>query len=351
MTKVNRLLPEWTPLDAVILAWPHTQTDWAPWLDSVVETYLSLINEINNSGTGVILLCRKQDCEDVSAQLSSTNKVLLLPAEYNDTWVRDYAFLTCRQGQHNIPVEYNFNGWGNKFDATLDNQVNERYLAPLCQQPLTSYPLVCEGGALEIDQQGHLLSTALCLTNPERNGQLSLQQYTERFQLQLGANAVSILEHGHLEGDDTDGHIDTLVRFTPTNGLVIQACSNRPADAHFEGLTALVNECQQRIATHSIFELPLPYVENQEGDRLPASYANFLICNDSILAPIYQQPEDQEALRVLQQAYPSYTIVAINCLPLVQQYGSLHCITMQVPVETLLPDITHKIFQGVSIYD
>ena len=175
--------------------------------------------------------------------------------------------------------------------------MNQRFLAPLCQQPLRSIPSVCEGGALEIDEQGHLLSTHLCLSNPERNGDMSTQEYVRLFHEQLGAQQVSILEHGHLQGDDTDGHIDTLVRFTGNNGLVIQSAFNRPNDAHFDGLKALVDECQLRVTDHQIFELPLPEVVNSDGDRLPASYANYLICNDHILAPVYQQPKIRRRLQ------------------------------------------------------
>jgi len=196
-----------------------------------------------------------------------------------------------------------------------------------------------------------LLSTKLCLTNPKRNGDKSLVSYQQDFALFLGAKQSIILQNGHLEGDDTDGHIDTLVRFTPDNGLVIQSAFNRPDDSHFLGLAALVKECQQDFPTHQIFELPLPHIVNSQGDRLPASYANFLISNQHILCPIYQQKEDQLAMQVIQNAYPRFTIVPINCLPLVQQFGSLHCISMQIPCGILKPDILQSCANGVYVYE
>ena len=348
---MKTLLPEWAPLDAVILAWPNEETDWAAWLDPVTDTYVSLINAINAADAGVILLCREQDKSLIQSRLQSSNKVLLISAEYNDTWVRDYAFLSCQLDGSKFPVEFTFNGWGEKFDATLDNQVNQHYLAQLCRHPLQSEALVCEGGALEIDASGHLLSTQLCLTNPKRNGDFSVADYVTQFTQSLGASAVTILQHGHLEGDDTDGHIDTLVRFTPTQGLVIQSCQNRPEDDHFDGLNDLVKECKQQLPDHQIFELPLPFIKNSKGDRLPASYANFLICNQSVICPIYNQPEDKTALAVIQKAYPHYQIVPIDCLPLVQQFGSLHCITMQVPTDMLRPEVQYSLTQGVVNYD
>jgi agmatine/peptidylarginine deiminase len=159
------------------------------------------------------------------------------------------------------------------------------------------------------------------------------------------------LQNGHLEGDDTDGHIDTLVRFTPHKGLIIQSAFNRPADIHFEGLSALIKECQQVLPTHKIFELPLPYILNSQGDRLPASYANFLISNQHILCPIYQQAEDNLAIHVIQNAYPEFTIVPIDCLPLIQQFGSLHCISMQIPCGILKPEILRSLASGVCVYE
>jgi agmatine/peptidylarginine deiminase len=348
MSTALQLLPEWAQQEAVILAWPDQFTDWRPWLADVRHVYLTIIEALNAANTGVILLVKAAEVEACKAQLSKDAKVLLLIADYNDTWVRDYGFLTCASAAGMQPLEFTFNGWGDKFDARKDNLANRNYLAPLCQLPLTTVDLVAEGGALEIDAEGHLLSTQFCLTNPKRNGALSLDSYREVFKQYLGASQVSIFEQGHLEGDDTDGHIDTLVRFTPDKGLVIQSAFNRPADQHFAGLAALVAECKAAMPEHKIFQLPLPEIFNPDGDRLPASYANYLICNQHVLCPVYQQPEDQLAMDIMQTAYPDFTIVPINCLPLVQQFGSLHCISMQVPQNTLKPEIVQQLNAGVS---
>ncbi|MBN7827628.1 agmatine deiminase family protein [Bowmanella dokdonensis] len=349
MTHIRRLLPEWAPQEAIILAWPHADTDWAPWLETVRGVYLELIRAINRQGTGVLLLIKDSDIEEFLAGDNLGDKVLLLKADFNDTWVRDYGFLTCQSDQGMQPVEYRFNGWGNKFDAAKDNLINRQVLAVLCKLPLVSAELVAEGGALEIDAQGHLLSTALCLQNPERNGPMNLEDYREQFRSFLGAERVSIFEHGHLEGDDTDGHIDTLVRFTPGKGLVVQSAFNRPQDSHYEGLRALVDECRLALPDHQIFELPLPEIYD-EGERLPASYANYLINNQQVLCPIYGEEEDNLALEVIAKAYPRHQIVAVNCLPLVRQFGSLHCISMQVPTGTLTDKVIAQLGAGVSIY-
>ncbi|MDM7859015.1 agmatine deiminase family protein [Alteromonas sp. ASW11-36] len=346
----TRLLPEWHPAEAIVLAWPAAHTDWAPWLDDAQNTYVNLITAINNAGAGVLLLCRHQDISAVKQRIPADARVLLIPAQYNDTWARDYAFLTCSDGQKHYPVEFVFNGWGQKFDASLDNQVNQTYLANLCREKLTSIDCVCEGGALEIDAAGHLLSTTLCLTNPLRNGELSKADYATLFIDSLGVSKTTLLDEGHLEGDDTDGHIDTLARFTPTNGLVVQSAYNRPEDSHFAGLSALVEECRKCLPEHEIFELPLPAMFNTDQERLPASYANFLICNDTVLCPVYGQPEDDIAIAIITSAYPRYQIVAVDCAVLVQQFGSLHCVTMQIPKGTLRDAVIDQLNRGVSEY-
>jgi len=341
------LLPEWTEQEAVIIAWPNADTDWQPWLEEVQLTYVDLINEINAASAIVILLCREQELGLIKSIIPYRAKVLCITCDYNDTWARDYAFLTCESANGNVPVSFRFNGWGQKFDASKDDKINQLVLASLCQQPMQHCDIVLEGGALEIDQNQHLISTHSCLFNELRNGALTEKEYVDVFTHQLGATNINILQHGHLEGDDTDGHIDTLVRFTPLHGLVIQGAYNRPDDDHFKGLCKLRIECEKVFPTHTIYELPLPNMHNIDGERLPASYANFLICNQSVLFPIYKQKEDTEALEIIQNAFPNHKIVAINCAPLVQQFGSLHCITMQVPMGTLKPEIIQKGQSGV----
>lgn len=329
-----RLLPEWVEQEAVILAWPHQDTDWASWLERAQTTYQHIISAILQRNAKVLLLCDPSEIEHVSSLYQDHSDVHIIVAKYNDTWVRDYGFLTLADEQnpeHKHTLEFEFNGWGQKFNATQDNQVNIKYLADLLQVPMFSEQCVLEGGALEIDADGTLLSTLFCLSNPKRNGDMDMDQYHKYFTEVLGATRTVILEHGHLAGDDTDGHIDTLARFTPDQGIIYQGSENRPTDPHFSGLHALGAELRHHFPEHEIIDLPLPNVLNSQSERLPASYANFLILNSAILAPVYQQPEDEVALSQLSKAYPNYEIVPINCSVLVEQYGSLHCISMQVP--------------------
>ena len=358
---MQQLLPEWAPQEAILLAWPDDQTDWLPWLDEVRHTWLTLISQLNHNATAVIMLIRddaiaacKQTIANFNADPTTEapiTKLLLLPADYNDTWLRDYGFLTTRRDAINQAVSFTFNGWGDKFDAQKDNRINADIFAELLQVPLQSTDFVLEGGALEINAEGTLLTTQCCLSNPARNGTWDEHKNRALLHEILGANKTIILQHGHLAGDDTDGHIDTLVRFTDDNQLVIQSCANRPNDSHFAALTQLVAECAAHFPHAKVFELPLPYITNASEVRLPASYANFLISNQCIFAPVYQAPEDQAALATLRRAFPQFKIVAINCRPLVQQFGSLHCITMQVPVGTLKPQVISLANSGIATYE
>lgn len=345
------LMPEWAEQEAVILAWPHANSDWAPWLDEARGTYQTLIEAINTSGCVVVLLCHEEDIGLVRSIIPYNAHLIIVPAKYNDTWTRDYAFVTCEAKSRNVAVNFKFNAWGQKFDATLDNEVNASYLAPLCQRKMLHVDFVLEGGAVEIDQNQHLLSTRSCLFNPKRNGKADEQTYAPYFSSLLGASVTTLIANGHLEGDDTDGHIDTLARFTPLHGLVVQSSFNRPDDEHFAPLFKLKHECEQALPSHTIYELPLPLIINQDGQRLPASYANFLICNRRILFPIYNQKEDEEALEVIAKAFPNHYIVPIDCSVLVQQFGSLHCITMQVPTNTLQTDLLARAREGVFVYE
>lgn len=342
------LLPEWAQQEAVILAWPHQNTDWVNNLEHVQATYLAIINAINSASAIVILLCAKDEIILAQSLMSMHSKVLIVPTEYNDTWVRDYAFLTVSDNIANYPISFIFNGWGQKYEANLDNQVNES-LAGLCQQPLMKSSIVLEGGAVEIDENQHLITTASCLFNPKRNGQMTKQQYQALFVEQLGAKNVTIFNHGHLEGDDTDGHIDTLVRFTPLMGVVLQGASNRLSDVHYEPLSKLQDEVNQALPLHKVYSLPLPFVTNDSTNRLPASYANYLILNQHILMPIYNVDEDDLAIDIVQSAYPNYKIIQISCTSLVQQNGSLHCVSMQVPINTIKSEYIEKARSGVSI--
>ena len=256
----------------------------------------------------------------------------------NDTWVRDYGPLSVVTRAGLRRLDFAFNAWGLKFAAALDNLVTRRLHAAgvLGPAPLRQVPLVLEGGSIESDGRGSLLTTAACLLEPNRNPGLSRAAITRQLKRCLGARRVLWLEHGVLEGDNTDAHIDTLARFVPDDGIVYTACDDR-RDVHYTRLRAMEREiCGLRtLAGKRYRRFPLPWpkaIRGRNGGRLPATYANFLILNGAVLVPTYRDAADAAALAVVGQAFPGHEIVGIDCLPLLVQHGSLHCLTMQLPV-------------------
>ena len=256
----------------------------------------------------------------------------LLPFTSNDTWARDHGFITVEESDGTkVLLDFQFNGWGQKFAAELDNQINRQlYEQELVEGRYESHlDFVLEGGSIESDGRGTVFTTRCCLMAPHRNQPLTQQQIDDRLKQYLGAERVVWLEHGSLIGDDTDGHIDTLVRICPDDTIIYTG-----GDGDHPDLDDMERELQTLRTLdgqpYRLLKLPLPRPIYDDGDRLPATYANYLVVNGAVLVPTYNQPDlDQEAMRVVGLAYPDREIVGIDCRPVIRQHGSLHCCTMQ----------------------
>ncbi|WP_440053057.1 agmatine deiminase family protein [Pseudoalteromonas sp. T1lg65] len=336
------LLPEWAEQDAVMLTWPHADTDWQPILDSVEPVYINLCQHISQVQSVVIVVHSETLKSHVVALLTDAevdlSKVRFITTPCNDTWARDHGPITVQSESGQLCLkDFTFTGWGNKFPAELDNAINERLAAEILADNCTyqKVDIVLEGGGIEINEHKTLLTTSECLLNPNRNPNMSKTDLEQALSDQLGAQSFLWVDHGFLAGDDTDSHIDTLVRFAPNNTLVYVTCNN-PNDEHYEALQAMETQLKSfRTAEGSPYDLiPLPWPTakyDSDGDRLPATYANYLIINKTVLVPIYDDENDQAALAQIAKAHPERTVIGINCLPIIHQFGSLHCITMQLP--------------------
>ena len=294
----RRMLAEWEPQSCVQLTWPHAGTDWAPMLADITAVYEEMAHAISKR-EALMIVAPKSLTPDLSPLTPH-----LLPFTSNDTWARDHGFITVEESDGTkVLLDFQFNGWGQKFAAELDNQINRQlYEQELVEGRYESHlDFVLEGGSIESDGRGTIFTTRCCLMAPHRNQPLTQQQIDERLKQYLGAERVVWLEHGSLIGDDTDGHIDTLVRICPDDTII-----------------------------YTGGDVPLPRPIYDDGDRLPATYANYLVVNGAVLVPTYNQPDlDQEAMRVVGLAYPDREIVGIDCRPVIRQHGSLHCCTMQ----------------------
>ncbi len=340
MTHIT-LPAEWAPQSGIMLTWPHEHSDWQPWLNQV-EPVFSDITYHTAARQRVLISCydpahlkRVEAC--LLARKVNLANVDLRIVESNDTWARDHGPITIQQGDTLKLLDFSFNGWGNKYDSSLDNLISKT----LHQQhafaniPLETIDLVLEGGSIESDGLGTLLTTSQCLLTPSRNPNLTAAQVERKLAETLGIEHFLWLHHGYLAGDDTDSHIDTLARLCDPSTICYVQCTDEN-DEHFVELQAMEQELKQfktaQGHTYRLVALPMVSAKySDDGDRLPATYANFLIINGAVLAPTYQDPADKLALDRLSQCFPNHQIIAIDCLPLINQYGSLHCVTMQLP--------------------
>ncbi len=337
----QRLPAEWEPQDAILLTWPHKNTDWNWILDEVTELYEALATVICDYAD-VVIAVPAGELEPVRQRLEAMGApmeyVYLYPCDSNDTWARDHGPITVQSAQGFKLLDFKFNAWGGKFPFDLDNAISlnlhRQGAFPLAE--IESQDWVLEGGSIESDGRGTLLTTASCLLNPNRNPGLNKAQIEERLKAAFGLRKINWLHHGHIAGDDTDSHIDTLARLCPNNTIVYVACDDDADEEHYADLKAMEAELQVMTDAdgnpYTLLPLPWPGVlRNDEGDPLPATYANFLIVNEAVLVPIYDLPSDEDALEVITQAFPGYDVMGIPCASLIEQGGSLHCITMQLP--------------------
>lgn len=309
------MLAEWEPQSMVQLTWPHEGTDWAPILDEITAVY-----------------------EEMASEIRKREPLLIVDTmPHNDTWARDHGFITVEETSFDpkskalVLLDFCFNGWGEKFEATLDNQINKH----LYEQGLVNgtyedhLDFVLEGGSIESDGKGTVFTTECCLMAPHRNQPLTKAEIEERLKEWLGAERIVWLQHGSLIGDDTDGHIDTLVRICPNDTLLYTG-----GDDDHPDLVEMERELQKLRTLdgkpYRLLKLPLPRPIYDDGDRLPATYANYLVINGAVLVPTYNQPDlDAEALRIIGEAFPDREMVGIDCRAVIKQHGSLHCCTMQ----------------------
>jgi agmatine deiminase len=334
----RRLPAEWERQDAVLLGWPHDGTDWADTLGLVLPAFVRIAKEISRFEPVII---PAPDPAPVLSQLAAAgacmDRVHVYAVPTNDTWARDFGPITVFQNGQPILLDYGFNGWGLKFRACDDNRVTARFQAAgAFGKAAREVPgLVLEGGSVESNGAGTLLTTSACLLEANRNPHLGRAELEKKLGQQLGVDHVLWLEHGYLAGDDTDSHVDTLARLAPNQTIIYQACDD-PGDEHYEELAAMAAELAAMRTRNGLpFRLlPLPWPEPchaDDGHRLPATYANFLILNDAVLVPVYGLPQDKAALAVVGRAFPDRTVVGIPCRQLIEQHGSLHCVTMQIP--------------------
>lgn len=370
-----RLPAEWEPQDFVLLTWPNETTDWAPYLEEIRQTVAEMVRAIARHEEVMLLSMFKTDVPD---ELREMPNVYVAELPNNDTWARDFGPIVLKVTQpadsaaeggasaddeeeekDYLWLDFRFNGWGEKFEAAWDNMIPYKLWALYGFFEDADYEdhqdFVLEGGSIEADGRGTLFTTSQCLLAPHRNQPLTKEQIEEQLKRRLRVGRVVWLDYGNLVGDDTDGHIDTIVRCAPNDTLVYVGCDD-VTDEQYADFQALEEQLKALRTVdgkpYRLLRLPMPDgiyevegdcvavqevqspsgVQEMQGERLPATYANFLVINGAVLVPTYDQPEkDAEALRVVQQAFPDREMIPIDARTIIRQHGSVHCLTMQVP--------------------
>lgn len=337
------LPPEWAPQSGVMITWPHEETDWAYMLDEAVACFKDLAREISKRER-LLVVCKDEVAVRQALGDVMNDNITFRVMETNDTWARDHGPITVFVEGEPTLYDFQFNGWGLKFASNFDNQITRKLYGADTFSSKVGYAnllhYVLEGGSIESDGQGTLMTTAECLLSKNRNEHLQKEEVEEFLKNVFGLKRILWVNHGYLAGDDTDSHVDTLTRFCDAKTIAYVKCDDS-SDEHYEALKAMEDELKNfRDMDGNPYRLvALPMAEKRYEDdfRLPATYANFLIMNGAVLMPTYRSERDAEAIAALQSAFPDREVVGVDCSALIHQHGSLHCVTMQMP-EGVLAD-------------
>lgn len=333
---IKYLPAEWAEQDFVQLSWPHENTDWAYMLDEVNICFAEIAKAIVKY-QDLLVVC--DNAERVKTALGDANlkRINFVELPTNDTWARDHGGITVFENGKAVVYDFCFNGWGMKFAANHDNLITRNLFEKGVFGENYSYrnclDFVLEGGSIESDGDGTILTTAECLLSDNRNN-MSRSEVEQKLKAYFNAERVLWLDNGYLAGDDTDSHIDTLARLCPENTIAYVKCDDE-TDEHNDALKKMEEELRnfktKNGSPYRLIDLPMADPIYFDGERLPATYANFLIINNAVLVPTYKQEKDKYALEQMQKAFPKHQIIGIDCIALIKQHGSLHCVTMQYP--------------------
>lgn len=334
---------EWELQSGVQLTWPHPHSDWEPILDEALPCFAAIAREIAKREICLIVCHDREEVANQIGGVVNEENLRLVEIESNDSWARDHAPLSIIDRGSPQLLDFVFNGWGMKFAAEKDNLITHRLWRSASYHPAVAYRgmrhYVLEGGSVESDGCGTMLTTETCLLSPNRNPHFRRDEIESVLKESLGLHQILWLRHGWLAGDDTDSHIDTLARFCSPDTIAYVRCDD-PLDEHYRELRSMERELSalRQLNGHPYNLLPLPMADAvyHQGKRLPATYANFLIINGAVLTPAYGTARDMTAREQLGKAFPDREIVGIDCRPLIREHGSLHCVTMQYPAGFLV---------------
>ena len=313
----KRLLAEWENQSFIQLMFPHKNTHWYRTLDEMIVVFQNIAKIISKYQK--CLVCYRYD--DNIKNIKNQKNIIFKKVSSNDTWCRDFGAITIKKNKTYKLLNFQFNGWGNKFKHNLDNKINQKIF-----NNIKNIDFILEGGSIDSNGNNTIITTEKCLLNKNRNKSYSKKQIQKCLHKYLGVKKTIWIKNGYLIGDDTDSHIDMLARFVSKNTLVYIKCTDKN-DKHYKELKQMEKELQK-----TNFKLiPLPWIKPilYKKQRLPASYVNFIILNKAILVPTYKNKSDKKTLKIFKKIFPRKDIIGIDSLKIIRQGGSLHCLTMQ----------------------
>ena len=339
---MKRFFAEWEEQDGIMLSFPHEDTDWKPYLAEVREVFCQIIYSILQVEKCLLICKNKQETLEILKNfyekkhycLESLDNLYALELPSNDTWARDFGAISIKKGKKIQILDYGFNGWGLKFASNFDNKITKELHKKGVLKNVKTKKMILEGGSIESNGEGILLTNTQCLLEQNRNPYLSKKKIEKLLKKDFGLEKVLWLNHGYLRGDDTDSHIDTLARFVDKNTICYIKCEDKN-DEHYTELAKMEKELKAlknaKGESFKLVALPFCTAKTYDDERLPATYANFLFINGAILLPIYNDENDKKAIEIMQKTCPKHKIIPIDCSVLIRQHGSLHCVTMQFP--------------------
>ena len=320
-----RIPAEWEAQEALIVVFPPKKSDWEHSIKEIHQTYLEFISQIARFQKCMVIC---EDKKTLATALPSLQNIELIEMPTNDTWIRDFGGINVYKNGKRQTYDFIFNAWGNKFEASMDNGITQRlfdegYLVG----KLKTFDFVLEGGSIDSNGHGVMLSTAYCLFEENRNPELSKKKIKKTLMKLFGLKELIILKHGALMGDDTDSHIDTLARFIDKKTIAYVKCYDKK-DEHYKELKKMEKELKK--TGFDLVPLPLPSAKYFNNHRIPATYMNFVLINDAVLVPTYSDIYDEEVLKTFARHFPEREIVGIESSILIREHGSLHCASMNV---------------------
>ncbi len=320
----KRFIAEFEPQSFIQIIFPHQNTDWRDYLDEAKQTFINIAQTISRYEKCVIVC---NSIEQTKQNFTNKTNLEFIQYETDDTWARDCSAISILDNGHIKLLNFTFNGWGGKFDASKDDKMSES-IADFYENKMINIDFVLEGGGIESNGEGLLLTTSKCMLS--RNKNFDKNGTTQFLKSTFGAHDVLYLDYGYLVGDDTDSHIDTLARFVNKKTIMYVTCEDEK-DEHYNELKQMQNQLTTFAGKYNLNLIPLPMPEAvyYDNERLPATYANFLMINGAVLVPVYNVKQDNEAIKIFKNFFPNRDIVSIDCSVLIRQHGSLHCVSMQ----------------------